>query len=581
MPPGSLAKEEQQKKILLMGPPNVGKSVIFNKLTGLDAMISNYTGTTIDYKEGYIKDHPNYHLIDVPGTYTLDATNEAEKVATDMLTAGADLVVAVLDAKNLESSIYLLLQILEKNLPTIVVINRIDILAKEGFIINERILSSKLGLDVIKTIAIEEEGLKKLKNKISALLKGDCQQCLGSQDLTSSWELAEELTIDILARNKKEKSSRDDKIEQVGDMLSRPWPGIPLAFLILAAIFALVVGIGMGLRQYILLPLFTQFLFPLITAAVESVIPAGIFRNILIGEYGFLIKGLEWPFALVLPYVISFYTALSILEDVGYLPRLGVLLDGIFSKIGLSGANIIPLLLGYGCAIPGIAATRAMPTQKERVMVSTMICLAIPCISQTGAMISLLAEESILVMLLTFMVSFLVLIANALVLNHILPGQKNATVVEIPPLLFSGPKILAKKIWLRIKTYLKSGAVMMIYAIAGAAVLFEIGLLEYVGRLLQPLVESWLLLPAEASTPLILGIVRRELAVLPLLEMNLTGLQLFTGALVALFYVPCIAVLAMLAREFNLKLAAKITIFTIVFSLIFGGLVAQLGGLFI
>ncbi len=569
----------KRKKILLIGPPNVGKSVIFNKLTGLDAMISNYAGTTIDYKEGYLSDFADYYLIDVPGTYTLDATNEAEKVATDMLEQGADLVIAVLDGKNLESSLYLLLQVLEKKLPTLAVINRIDMLNKKGLEVQEELLASRLGVDVITTVAVEDKGLAELKERIKNLLENDCQQYFAREEITSNWDFAEELTLEILNPVERAAGAEGDRLEKWGNLLAQPWPGIPLAFIILSLIFGIVVGIGMGLRQYILLPFFEGLIFPLIISAVETVIPSGIFRNILIGEYGFLIKGLEWPFALVLPYVISFYTALSLLEDVGYLPRLGVLLDGIFARLGLSGSNIIPLLLGYGCAIPGIAATRAMPTRKERVMVSTMICLAVPCISQTGAMISLLAEESIMVMILVFAVSFLVLVGNALVLNALLPGSKNATVVEIPPLLFSGPQILGRKIWLRVKTYLKSGAVMMIYAIAGAAVLFEVGILEHLGRLLQPVVESWLLLPAEASIPLILGIVRRELAVLPLLEMNLAGFQLFTGALVALFYVPCIAVLAMLAREFNLKLAVKILLFTIVFSFLVGGLAARLGGL--
>ena len=568
-----------RKRILLIGPPNVGKSVIFNKLTGLDAMISNYAGTTIDYKEGYLSDFADYYLIDVPGTYTLDATNQAERVATDMLEQGADLVIAVLDGKNLESSIYLLLQVLEKNLPTLAVINRVDMLNKRGLEVQEELLASRLGIDVISTVAVEERGLPDLKERIEKFLEKDCQQAFAREGIVSSWDFAEELTLEILNPVERAAGREDDRLEKWGNLLAQPWPGIPLAFIILGVIFGIVVGIGMGLRQYILLPFFQGIIFPLIVTAVESVLPPGILRNILIGEYGFLIKGLEWPFALVLPYVISFYTALSLLEDVGYLPRLGVLLDGIFARLGLSGSNIIPLLLGYGCAIPGIAATRAMPTRRERVMVSTMICLAVPCISQTGAMISLLAEESIVVMILVFAVSFLVLAGNALVLNAMLPGSKNATVVEIPPLLFSGPQILGRKIWLRVKTYLKSGAVMMIYAIAGAAVLFELGLLEHIGRLLQPVVESWLLLPAEASIPLILGIVRRELAVLPLLEMNLAGFQLFTGALVALFYVPCIAVLAMLAREFNLKLAVKILLFTVIFSFLVGGLAARLGSL--
>lgn len=354
-----------------------------------------------------------------------------------------------------------------------------------------------------------------------------------------------------------------------------------MAILILAFIFAIVVGIGMGLRQYILLPFFRTLVFPLIYRLVSAFTTEGIIRNILVGEYGFLIKGLEWPFALVLPYVLSFYTALSLLEDSGYMPRLAVLLDGLFNKIGLTGGNIIPLLLGYGCAIPGIAATRALATRKERITVAALISLAVPCISQTGALISLLAEESILVMFLVFLVSFLAIIGAAIVMDKSIEGENEPLILEIPPLLIPDPKMILKKVWLRLKMYISDGALMMIYAIAAAALLYELGILEQIGRIFQPVIENWLLMPSEASVPLILGVVRRELAVLPLLEMGLNSVQLFVGAVVALFYVPCIAVLAILAREFNFIFATKIFVFTVGFSFLVGGIFARIGLLFI
>ncbi len=575
--------DQTANRILLMGPPNVGKSALFNKLTGLEAVISNYSGTTIDYKEGFMKtSENNFHIIDVPGTYTLHATNDAEKVAVQMLDQGAELVIAVLDGNNIESSIYLLLQILQRDLPTLVVVNRVDLLADKGFEINREKLSSWLDLEVVETVAIEEKGIEKLKQKIKqAGEKDQADKFLSSKNLNADWQVAEQLTSEILLSVRSSSSSKEKSKRKIwGDRLSSPWPGLPLALVSLSLIFGVIVGLGMGLRQYIMLPFFNNWVFPLITASVETLIPSGLVRNILIGEYGFLIKGLEWPFALVFPYVISFYTGLSILEDVGYLPRLGVLIDGLFKKIGLSGGSIIPLLLGYGCAIPGIAATRALPTQKERIMVSTLICLAVPCISQTGAMISLLAEASILLVLAVFLISILVLITIGIILSNLLTGDRKSTVVEIPPLQFSGPKILGRKILIRVKTYLTHGALMMVYAIGGASVLFELGILEYLGRFLQPLVTGWLRLPAEAAIPLMLGVVRRELAVLPLLEMNLTTLQLFVGALVALFYVPCIAVLAMIAREYHLKLAVFILLFTIGFSFFAGGLAIRVGSLF-
>ena len=570
--------ENKENKVLLMGPPNVGKSVIFNHLTGLDSAIANYSGTTVDYKEGRItyRDDDIY-LIDVPGTYTLDSSNEAEQVAVDMLNKGASLLVIVLDANNIESSIYLLLQILEMGIPAIAVLNRIDLLEEKGYSFAAEAFAEELKIDIIETVAVKEFGLAELKNKISEKIQIENQKKLPKK-IKASWKNAERLSAKYLKqKSKKEKNKR----EELGDKLSSPWPGIPLALLILAVIFAIVVGIGMGLRQYVLLPFFRGLVFPQIYRLVAMFTTEGIIRNILVGEYGFLIKGLEWPFALVLPYVLSFYTALSLLEDSGYMPRLAVLLDGLFNKIGLTGGNIIPLLLGYGCAIPGIAATRALATRKERITVAALISLAVPCISQTGALISLLAEESILVMFLVFLVSFLAIIGAAIIMDKSIEGKNEPLVLEIPPLLIPEPKMILRKVWLRLKMYISDGALMMIYAIAAAALLYELGILEQIGRLFQPIIEHWLLMPSEASVPLILGVVRRELAVLPLLEMGLNSVQLFVGAVVALFYVPCIAVLAMLAREFSFIFATKIFLFTIGFSFFIGGIFARLGFLFI
>ncbi|WP_408954691.1 FeoB small GTPase domain-containing protein [Natroniella sp. ANB-PHB2] len=568
--------KNSKKKVLLIGPPNVGKSVFFNRLTGLDVGMANYAGTTVEYKAGSATfGNTEVELIDVPGTYTLDATNEAEEVAVEMLDEDPEAVICVLDANNLESSLYLLLQVLKKKIPTIVAINRIDIIEEKDYELDLELLAEQLGIPVIPTVAVDGTGFEELEENVRDTIN-DSLVFKKKVELEASWEVAENLNQEV-----KVGSRRDSLLnrERWGQLLVQPWPGLPLAILILTLVFGIVVGLGMGVRQFVLLPFFRGLIFPVITAAVESVVPSGLIRNILIGEYGFLIKGLEWPFALVLPYIISFYSVLSILEDSGYLPRLGILVDGLLNKIGLSGGNVIPLLLGYGCAIPGITATRAMSSYKERVMVSTMICLSVPCIAQTGAFISLLAEESLIVMVALFMVSGLVLIGSGFILNYFLEGERPETVVEVPELLWPKWNILGKKILIRLKSYVFSGAVTMFYAIALAAVLYEVGILEVIGRMMSPVITGWLRLPEEAAVPLVLGIVRRELSVLPLLEMNLTSLQLFVGAVVGLFYVPCIAVLAILGREFKLSIAGGVLVLTTTLSFLLGGIFARLGAL--
>jgi len=586
--------------VLLMGLPNVGKSVIFNRLTGLNVRAANYCGTTVEYAAGnMLLDGRQVTLVDVPGTYSLHATNEAEAVAVDMLQGNSprkaaggghcdacpcpagmldspSAVICVVDAGNLETSLYLLLQVLETGLPTLVVLNRSDLAREKGYFIDTDELSRELDVPVVPTVAVTGEGMAEVKHALSGIIPGSLPPSSARVKRETTWERVEHISQRVWKKEAEEQASWR---ERWGDLLTRPWPGLPLAIIIVALIFSLVVGLGMGLRQYLLLPFFRGLVFPQIELVAAQVIPEGIIQNIFIGEYGFLIKGLEWPFALVLPYVISFYAALSFLEDSGYMPRLGILLDGLLNRIGLQGTGIIPLLLGYGCAIPAILASRAMNSHKERLIITFMVCLAVPCISQTGAFIALLSARSVAVMLAVFLLGVLAMVTVALVLNRIVRGAPPETLLEIPELLLPRGDVLLKKVWLRIKHFMVDGALPMVIGVAVAAFLYETGLMVTLGQALRPLVVNWLGLPPDAAVPLILGILRRELTVLPLLDMDLSTLQLFVGATVGLFYVPCIAVVASVTREYGIKTALGILLLTTAGAFLLGGVLFRAGSL--
>lgn len=599
----------KNKTVLLLGQPNVGKSVIFCALTGHYMMISNYAGTTVEFTKGKMNiNELTCDLIDAPGTYSLKATNEAEVVTVNLLKEEPSAIICVLDALNIDSGLHLLLEALDYNLPTIAVINRLDLSQKRGLEIDHQVLIEELGIPVISTVATSGSGLDLLTQELYQLLTGtadpcqfySCGGCAGcsqrhgkqrrrgwatNQGAAESvcsdqtkrvleldkWRLADFLTDRVRRENNPPNHSHR------ADMLVKPWPGIPIAVAIMGLMFALVIGLGMGIRRFMLLPFFRGLVFPVIINAVTSLVGIEWLRNVLIGEYGFLIKGLEWPFALVLPYVLSFYLGLSFLEDWGYLPRLGVLLDGLFKKFGLSGSAIIPLLLGYGCGIPAIMASRSLPSRKQRIIVSSIICFTIPCVSQTGAFIALLAERSIPAMLLLFAFSVITMILIGVFLDSRLEGQHPFTLMEVPELLIPKPGVLMKKVSMRVKHYIIDGAVPMLLAVMAASLLYELGILTMIGELLSPLISGWLRMPSAAVVPLILGIVRRELTVLPLIEMELTTLQFVTGAVIALLYVPCIAMVAAMAKEFGAKIAAVVFIATTVSALFIGGLIAQIG----
>jgi len=562
---------DTHKTILLMGLPNVGKSAIFSRFTGLDAMVSNYSGTTVEFYEAPMTiNNETYLLKDAPGIYNLQNPNDdAERVAMDMMKDRPEAIVFVLDAINFESSLHLLMQVLEYNIPTVVALNRTDLMKSRGMTIDRSLLQNRLNVSVIPTVALKGNSLDLVKYALSQTIDKEVQYTVPTEN-KDRWRTVEELNEEAVKT-----TPRKNGVDRFA-FLAKPFPGIPIALLVLATMFAFVIGFGMGLRQFLLLPFFNSLVFPYIRQGVEALTASELLRAILIGEdYGFLIKGIEWPFALVLPYVISFYAMMSVLEDTGYLPRIAVLLDGVFKKIGLSGSSAIPLLLGYGCGIPAIMSTRSLPSRKQRLSVAVMVCFAVPCVSQTGAFIALLAERSVFAFLFIFFVSIFAMVIVGLIMDKINKQSVPFTLMELPPLLVPAPKLLSKKILFRVRHYLKEGAVPMVVAIFFAAILYELGFFPALGRALSPVVSGWLMLPEAASTPLVLGVFRRELAVLPLLDLDLTTVQFFTGALVALFYVPCIAMIATLAKEFNVKTALLVFIATTATALFIGGLFAR------
>lgn len=563
-------------KILLMGNPNVGKSVVFSKLTGVHVDSSNYAGTTVDYTVGDIRfGNEEGIMIDVPGTYSLEATSEAERVAVSLLEEGADVIICVLDATHLERNLDLAYRLKEYPIPVVYSLNLMDVAERQGIRIDVDKLSEELGSPVIPTVAIKNRGLRELMQTAIKLSKEKKEPEPKLED-EERWRRIREIVAKVQSEVEQEELTFIQKLE---DWTIQPWPGIPIAFLVLVVSLGIVVGVGKALRAVILLPLVRQVIVPFLSKIVSSIVPAGILRNVLVGEYGILVIGIEWPFALILPYVLLFYIVFSFLEDSGYLPRIGVLADGVLRKIGIQGGNIIPMMLGYGCAVPAILGTRAANTQKERLMVASLVSFAIPCASQSGAFFALLGDRSIFALIFVYLMSIIAMLAVGTMLNRIIPGASQPILLEVPNLLLPDKDAFKKKLKLRMKHFMIDAEAPMLIGIVIAAIIAETGILNEFSKLIYPLVEGWLGLPKEASLSLLLGIIRRELAVLPLLEMNLSTLQLTVGAIVALFYLPCLSVFGVLANEFSVKSALFIGLITIVSAFVFGGLVNQIGSI--
>ncbi len=594
---------ERENKILLMGCPNVGKSVFFSELTGVYVVSSNYTGTTVSFMEGEMPlGDKTYHLIDLPGTYTMNATSEAEAVAVRFMQSDPKAVLFVLNATDLEGGLRLALEVQRFNVPIVYALNMVDVARRQGLEIDIDLLSQKLGGPVIPTIAVKREGFAEIRAALQRVVtaapaskeegradatilpystcSAGCASChlpcpSRPQDNDYYWERARQIAREVVT----DVNAKPSFLDRLGEAMMRPWPGIPIALLVVLASLGVVVGAGKALRAVLLLPLVNNLLVPFFRSIFSRFIPPGVLLNILVGEYGFFVISFEWILALIVPYVLIFYVVFTFLEDTGYMPRLAVLFDNVMRKVGVQGGSLINVMLAFGCAVPAIIGTRAATTRKERLMVTTMICFAVPCISQTGALMSLTGSYSIWMMLATIGVALLIFFLVGIITSRLYKGTIDPLIIEVPNLLAPDRQAYWVKLKVRVKEFLVEAEGPMLLAVAIAAVFKEAGILDAIANFLEPVMVGWLGMPREAVLGLVLGIVRREMAVAPLLALNLTPLQMFTGAVVGLLYLPCLSVFGILAKEFDTKVAVGIAASTTVTAILVGGLINKVGTL--
>ncbi|BDZ66853.1 ferrous iron transporter B [Methanobacterium ferruginis] len=427
------------KKILLMGNPNVGKSVVFSRLTGVNVIQSNYPGTTVGYTKGQLKIGQNeMGIIDVPGTYSLSPSCKAEEVARDMFfNEKPDLIINVLDATNLERNLYLTLQILEHNIPTVIVLNMWDAAKRKGIHVNLEKLNKITGINVIPAVAVTGEGIKDLVNIINeTTIKKDKQLSkIPKMDDSEKWAFIGE----ILSGVQKIEHRHPSLLEKLEDASVRPLSGIIIAIIVIFITMQVVIGFGELLINYILDPLYYQYYGPFITSVVENFIPTGFIHDILIGSgyeyetsFGLLTTGIYVIFAVVLPYILSFYLVLGFLEDFGYLPRLAVLLDSIMHKLGLHGYATIPIVLGFGCNVPAMLSTRILEGKREKFIAATLIAISVPCMAQTAVIIGLLGKYGIQYIFMVYGTLLLLFIIMGSILNFLLKGESPEIFLKSP-----------------------------------------------------------------------------------------------------------------------------------------------------
>ncbi len=554
------------KKILLVGNPNVGKSVIFSRITGVDVIASNYPGTTVDYCRGCTgHGEKRIEVIDVPGTYSLEPTTPAEEVAVKMLNKaieeGDSIIVNVIDATNLERNLNLTLQLLKKNIPMVIALNLWDEAKHTGIEIDTKKLEEILGVPVIPTVAVTGEGIKELINSIEQAKKGH---------LTFKDEERWHIVGQIISRVQVIRHRHHTFLENIGDLTINPWSGIPIAIILLFLIFQLIRLIGEGIINFISDPFFYSIYKPIMMALSRFLGGKGIIHNILIGElingeidfgqsFGILTTGLYVEFAQVLPYVLAFYFVLSFLEDSGYLPRFAVLLDKFLHYFGLHGMAIIPMLLGLGCNVPGTLSTRILETKRERFIAATLMAICIPCMSLTAMIFGLVGKFGARGLFPVFGTLFIVFIIGGVLLKLVFKGESPEIFIEIPAYRIPYFPALMKKIWMRIKWFILEATPFVLLGVLIANVFYTLGIFELLAGIFGPIVVKIFSLPAEATTALLIGFLRKDIAVGMLVPLGLSLKQLIIASTVLAMYFPCVATFSVFIKELGIVDTLKST----------------------
>ncbi|MBI5407265.1 MAG: ferrous iron transport protein B [Nitrospirae bacterium] len=630
------------EKIIIVGNPNVGKSVIFGLLTGRYADVSNYPGTTVTLTTG------SYHMggvdtlvIDTPGVNTLIPMSEDEVVTRDILiNEPVKQIVQVVDAKNLSRGLVISIQLVEMGLPFVLVLNMWDEANSRGINIDVEKLAAAIGTTVIPTVGVERKGLKELrealykrsfpsiainyggaiengikrlesllpevnisKRAISLmLLAGDeslkpwLKGHVGINDIPKIESIrrdiqdkyyeplgyiinqirlkrCEKIIGDVLSKNQ---TDRSPITVHLGNWAMHPVWGIPvlLAVLFLTYEFVGVFG-AQTLVDLLEHKLFGSYINPSMTRVVTLLIPDTFFRDLLIGEYGIITMALTYSIAIILPIVGTFFIAFGLLEDSGYLPRLAMMVNKIFKLMGLHGKAALPMVLGLGCDTMATLTARIMETRKERVIVTLLLALGVPCSAQLGVILGMLGGISFHVTLLWIFIVVLVLFLVGFMASKVIKGESSDFVFDIPPFRVPILTNILFKTLSRIKWYLKEAVPLFIL---GTLILFTLdktGVLEVIEAVASPIVVGFLGLPQKATDAFLIGFLRRDYGAAGLYALaeagELNPNQILVSLVTITLFVPCVANSMVMIKERGLKTAAAITAFIFPFAFLVGG----------
>jgi ferrous iron transport protein B len=630
--------------VILIGNPNVGKSVVFGALTGRYVNVSNYPGTTVEVTRGEARDRgTSLEVIDTPGVYSLLPMSEDERVTRDILMRepGAR-VLQVCDAKNMRRSLMITAQLAEMELPLVLAVNMADEARERGVMPRLETLEERLGVPAVSTVAVRKKGTDRLLPLLehpsassvrvdygtgieTAILRMEgllpmrtpigkralAIMLLCGDDSLAPWlsenvsaariremndvrnRLVEESGEEIVSRVNRARLSWIDQLlidlgveaaptpssrnvaQAFGRYAMDPVFGFPILLGVLALAYAFVGVFGAGFLVDLLQKSFFEgWITPSVAAILDRFLPSPFLRDFLVGPYGMISMALSYAVAIVLPIVGTFFLGFGILEDSGYLPRLAVMVDRLFKKIGCNGKAVLPMILGLGCDTMATLTTRILETRKERVIVTLLLALGVPCSAQLGVILGMLSDLGPLATITWVALMAGVILAVGFLAAKVIPGESSDFILEIPPIRWPQVGNLGIKTMARIEWYLREAVPLFL---VGTLVLFTMDRLGWLLRIqsaAEPVIVHLLDLPPKATEAFLIGFLRRDYGAAGLYRMAkggmLSHLQVMVSLVTMTLFMPCLANLLVIVKEHGGKVAIGMSLFIFPFAVLVG-----------
>lgn len=596
------------KKLVLVGNPNVGKSIFFNYLTGIYVDVSNFPGTTVEISTGKYKE---YLVIDTPGIYGVSSFNEEEIVARDVI-LNADIIINVVDSIHLDRDLFLTKQLIDMGKPVIVALNMIDEMEKNGINIDVKMLEELLGVPVIPTAAAKRAGMEELLKSLKQARKGNRSSKLADlikQRTEKTCSEAEALMIleddeivanrygvkvqgfrdeiylerrrtveDIVNRVLKESSKGASFGVLLGRWMLKPVTGIPLLVITLYVMYKIigvfVAGTVVGFTEEIIMEGLYK---PLIMSVLSPILSESSFiGSVLIGEFGILTMVPVYILGLLLPLIIGFYLLMAFLEDSGYLPRIAALVDRMLISLGLNGKAIIPIILGFGCVTMATMTTRILGSKREKIIATILLGIAIPCSAQLGVIMGLVTKMDTIYVILYAVTITTIFILTGTLLNKVMPGESSKLLIDLPVIRMPMLGNVFQKTFQKTIMFLKEAVPLFIFGAILISIMQYTNVLTYLQYAMSPITENLLRLPPETATAFIMGIIRRDFGAAGLTSIVMTQQQVLVSLIVMTLFVPCIAAIMVIFKERGSRDALAIWIGSFGVAFITGGIVAWL-----